>query len=90
MEKPQTISSERLSTLSRLPESRLRELSKAGFIPKKSAEGYPLNAAISGLFRYYAERESSVGDLPEYASMQACAGATGIPLQFLKKAKHAG
>lgn len=90
MEKPQTISSERLSTLSRLPESRLRELSKAGFIPKKTGDGYPLNAAIAGLFRFYSERESAGLELPEYGSMQSCAAATKIPLQLIKQAKHAG
>lgn len=85
-----TIHADKLCALTGLTDKRHRQLAKAGYFPPPKAELYNLSQTIRGLFKFYSEQESAALELPEYGSMQACAGATKIPLQLIKQAKHAG
>jgi hypothetical protein len=89
-DEPQTISPEKLATLTGFTIPELAAFSRRGFFTKTKSGGYPMLEAVTGCFKAYQELRKEAGTLPTYESMPQCTGATGIPTSVLKKAKRSG
>jgi len=71
------ITTARLTKLSGLRETRLRELAYDGWIPKPTRRQHPLAPTIAGLLRYYLHREQNQPIQDVYESLEECSAVSG-------------
>src|SRR5271155_720977 len=85
---PNTISLDKLASLTGLSQESLKRLAAGGYFPR--GRNVPLAEAVSGVFRYYKEKNQRQELQDVYDSIGNCAAATGLPVAKIKAAKKSG